>query len=190
MTELMRHPQAMKKVQEEVRSVVRGKEKVKESDIDKLRYLKCVVKETLRLHPVAPLLIPRETLQHFKIDGYDVPPNTMIYINAWAIGRDGSYWESPEAFKPERFTHSLDLEFAGKDFNLIPFGEGRRICPGKNLGIKTVEIMLANLLYSFDWELPTGMTREDINMDEAPGVAVHKRHALRLLATRYSSINS
>ncbi|XP_020082479.1 cytochrome P450 71A1-like [Ananas comosus] len=185
MTELMRHPQAMEKAQEEVRSLVGGKGKVEESDIDQLRYLKCVVKETMRLHPVAPLLIPRATLQHFKIDGYDVPPNTMIYINAWAIGRDGSYWESPEAFKPERFMNNTDLEFAGKDFNLIPFGEGRRICPGKNLGIKTVEIMLANLLYCFDWELPTGTTKEDINMDEAPGLAVHKRDALRLLATRH-----
>ncbi|XP_020111902.1 cytochrome P450 71A1-like [Ananas comosus] len=185
MTELMRNPQTVKKAQEEVRSLVGRKGKVEESDIDQLRYLKCVVKETMRLHPVAPMLIPRTTLQHFTIDGYDVPPNTMIYINAWAIGRDGSYWEWPEAFKPERFMNSADLEFAGKDYNLIPFGEGRRICPGKNLGIKTVEIMLANLLYSFDWELPTGMTEEDINMDEAPGIAVHKRHALRLLATRY-----
>ncbi|OAY70653.1 Cytochrome P450 71A1 [Ananas comosus] len=185
MTELMRHPQVMKKAQEEVRSLVGGKGKVEESDIDPLRYLKCVVKETMRLHPVAPMLLPRTTLRHFKIDSYDVPLDTMIYINAWAIGRDGSYWESPEAFKPERFMNSSDLEFAGKDFNLIPFGEGRRICPGKNLGLKTVEITLANLLYSFDWELPTGMTKEDINMDEAPGIAVHKRHALRLLATRH-----
>ncbi|XP_020082497.1 cytochrome P450 71A1-like isoform X3 [Ananas comosus] len=190
MTELMRHPQAMEKAQEEVRSLVGSKGKVEESDIDQLHYLKCVVKETMRLHPVVPMLIPRTTLQHFKINGYDVPPNTTILINAWAIGRDGSYWESPEVFKPERFMNSTDLEFAGKDFNMIPFGEGRRICPGKNLGIKTVEIMLANLLYSFDWELPTGTTKEDIDMDETPGVTVHKRHALRLLATKYSSVYS
>ncbi|OAY65549.1 Cytochrome P450 71B36 [Ananas comosus] len=112
MTELMRHPQVMKKAQEEVRSLVGGKGKVEESDIDPLRYLKCVVKETMRLHPVAPMLLPRTTLRHFKIDSYDVPLDTMIYINAWAIGRDGSYWESPEAFKPERFMNSSDLEFA------------------------------------------------------------------------------
>ncbi|KAJ0983437.1 hypothetical protein J5N97_011692 [Dioscorea zingiberensis] len=187
MTELMRNQQAMKKAQDEVRNVIGRKEKVEESDLQHLQYLKWVVKETMRLHPPAPLLVDRETMQHFKINGYDIPPKTRVIINAWGIGREDSSWENPQEFNPERFMDS-SIDMKGHDFQLIPFGAGRRICPGMNLGIQTVELALANLLYSFDWRLPDGS--QDINMDETPGVTVHKKSPLCLVAIKYGGIEA
>ncbi|CAL9762059.1 unnamed protein product [Musa acuminata subsp. burmannicoides] len=187
MTELMRHPEKLRRARDEVRGCVGRKGKVEESDVHQLAYLKCVVKETLRLHPPAPLLVPRETMEHVKLDGYDVPPKTTIYVNAWAIGRDPNSWERPEEFEPERFMRS-SVDTNGQDFKFIPFGEGRRICPAKNVGMATMELALANLLYSFDWDLPDGMKKEDISMDEAPGIAVHRKFPLVLVATKYGGI--
>ncbi|KAJ0983463.1 hypothetical protein J5N97_011718 [Dioscorea zingiberensis] len=187
MTELMRNQQAMKKAQDEVRKVIGRKGKVEESDLQQFQYLKWVVKETMRLHPPAPLLVDRETMQHFKINGYDIPPKTRVIINAWGIGREDSSWENPQEFNPERFMDS-SIDMKGHDFQLIPFGAGRRICPGMNLGIQTVELALANLLYCFDWRLPDGS--QDINMDEAPGITVHKKSPLCLVAIKYGGIEA
>ncbi|KAJ0983464.1 hypothetical protein J5N97_011719 [Dioscorea zingiberensis] len=187
MTELMRNQQAMKKAQDEVRKVIGRKGKVEESDLQQLQYLKWVVKETMRLHPPAPLLVDRETMQHFKINGYDIPPKTRVIINAWGIGREDSSWENPQEFNPERFMDS-SIDMKGHDFQLIPFGAGRRICPGMNLGIQTVELALANLLYCFDWRLPH--ETQDINMDEAPGITVHKKSPLCLVAIKYGGIEA
>ncbi|KAG6469879.1 cytochrome P450 71A1-like [Zingiber officinale] len=187
MAELIRRPELMKRAQEEVRRCVgRSKGKVEESDLHQLHFLKCIVKETMRLHPPAPMLLHRETMHPVTLsDGYQIPPKTTIYMNAWAIGRDPDAWERPEAFDPERFVNmaspSVD-SFAHYDFKLIPFGEGRRICPGKNLGMLMAEVALANLLYSFDWQLPPGMKEEDVSMEEAPGVTVHRKHDLCLMA--------
>ncbi|CAL9172092.1 unnamed protein product, partial [Musa hybrid cultivar] len=159
MAELIRQPELMKRAQDE---------------------------ETMRLHPPVPLLLPRETMQHFKLNGYDILPKTRMYVNAWAIGRDPNSWARPHVFDPERFMHDA-MEANGQDFKLIPFGEGRRICPGKNLGLLMVELVLANLLYSFDWHLPPGMVKEDISMEEAPGVTVHREYAICLMATKYDA---
>ncbi|XP_074591897.1 cytochrome P450 71A1-like [Curcuma longa] len=194
MAELIRLPELMKRAQEEVRSCVgRSKGKVEESDLHQLHYLKRIIKETMRLHTPAPLLI-KETMHPVTLsNGYQIPPKTTIYVNAWAIGRDPDAWERPEVFDPERF---VDMEppavdsFAHYDFKLIPFGEGRRICPGKNLGMLIVELALANLLYSFDWQLPPGMREEEVSLEEAPGVAVHRKHALCLIAIKSESMNA
>ena len=186
MAELIRQPELMKRAQDEVRGCVGSKGEVEESDLHQLHFLKCVIKETMRLHPPAPLLLPRETMQHFKLNGYDILPKTWMYVNAWAIGRDPNSWGRPHVFDPERFMHD-SMEANGQDFKLIPFGEGRRICPGKNLGMLMVELVLANLLYSFDWHLPPGMVKEDISMEEAPGVTVHRKYALCLMATKYDA---
>ncbi|OVA18879.1 Cytochrome P450 [Macleaya cordata] len=134
MTELVRNPEVMKKVQEEIRSYVGKKGKVEEADLDQLQYLKMVVKETLRLHPPLPLLIPRESMQHSKINGYDIHPKTRVLINVWAIGRNPDYWEKPDEFYPERFIDS-STDFRGQNFEFLPFGGGRRGCPGINMGI-------------------------------------------------------
>ncbi|KAG6469864.1 cytochrome P450 71A1-like [Zingiber officinale] len=189
MAELIRQPELMKRAQEEVRSCVgRSKGKVEESDLHQLHYLKRVVKETMRLHPPVPLLINREIMNSVTLCGeYQIPPKTTIYLNAWAIGRDPDAWERPEVFDPDRFVNMESPganSFAHYDFKLIPFGEGRRICPAKNLGMLMTEVALANLLYSFDWQLPPGMRAEDVSMEEATGIAVHRKHALCLMAAK------
>ncbi|ONK69427.1 uncharacterized protein A4U43_C05F22780 [Asparagus officinalis] len=187
MAELMRNPEVMRKAQNEVRRIIRNKEKVVESDLDQLHYMKSIVKESLRLHSPVPLLVQRETIQHFKINGYDIPAKTRLLINMWTIGKDGDVWENPEEFYPERFIDS-SVDFRGQHFELIPFGAGRRICPGLNSGMLVVELALANLLYLFDWEMPNGMTKNEINMSESPGVTVHRRFPLRLQAKRFSGL--
>lgn len=146
------------------------------------------MKETLRLHPPAPLLIPHEATQIRNLNGYEIKPKTLIYVNAWAIGRDPEYWDNPEKFLPERFMGSC-VDFRGNNFEFIPFGAGRRSCPGIHMGVVTVELVLANILYSFNWDLPYGMDHEkDIDMDVNPGVTMHKKNHLRLLACIYINI--
>ncbi|KAK3026032.1 hypothetical protein RJ639_042524 [Escallonia herrerae] len=179
MAELAKNPRVMKKVQGEIRSCVGKKGIVSETDIDQLQFLKMVVKETLRLHPPGTLLIPRETISHFKLNGYDIDPKTRLQVNVWAIGRDPSNWKDPEEFLPERFTDS-SVDFKGQHFELLPFGAGRRGCPGIYMGTAMVELTLANLLYSFDWKLPSGMKEQDIDMEEAAGQTVYKKSALSL----------
>ncbi|XP_065864579.1 cytochrome P450 83B1-like [Euphorbia lathyris] len=191
MTFLMKNPAAMKRAQEEVRDVAGKKGFVDEDDVQQLLYLKAVIKETMRLQPPAPLLLPRELSENCKLDGYDIAAKTIVYVNAYAIGRDPEVWQNPEEFCPERFIgNSIDLK--GQDFELIPFGAGRRICPGMHMGLATAELSLANLLYKFNWELPDGIQSEDIDMDVKPGVTMHKKNALCLMASTcepYSGAN-
>ncbi|KAL7232628.1 hypothetical protein ACSBR2_010609 [Camellia fascicularis] len=149
MTALMKNPKVMKKVQEEVRKLIGKKDMVDEDDVLKLPYLKSVIKVAMRLYPPIPLL-PQQAIDMCIIDGYEIQPKTLVYINSWAIGRDPEVWEDPEEFLPERFL-DCDIDFRGQDFQLIPFGAGRRGCPGINLGIATVELALSNLLYSFGY---------------------------------------
>ncbi|KAE8771515.1 4-hydroxyphenylacetaldehyde oxime monooxygenase [Hordeum vulgare] len=156
MAELVRKPQLLKKVQNEIRAMAGGNERVRPDDLAKLSYLKMVVKETLRLHPPATMLLPREAMQDIQIGGYDVPAKTRIYVNVWAIGRDPASWpDDSEEFKPERFEAS-EIDFKGAHFELTPFGAGRRICPALSMSTATVEFTLANLLYCFEWALPEG----------------------------------
>lgn len=186
MTELARNPEAMKKVQEEIRNYVGSKGKVEESDLDNFHYLKMVVKEALRMHAPAPLLSPRECIKNSKIDGYDVYPKTRVLINAWAMGRNPKYWKNPEEFMPERFKDSFNMDFAGtQNFEYVPFGAGRRICPGMNMGIVLTEFVLANILYAFDWKLPNGLKKEDINMEESSGISIHKKYPLELVPIKH-----
>ncbi|XP_043715566.1 cytochrome P450 71B10-like [Telopea speciosissima] len=180
MTELVKNPEAMKKVQDEVRISIGKKGKIVETVVDQLKFLKMVVKETLRLHPPAPLLIPRETMNHFTINGYDIYPKTRVQVNAWAIGRDPKYWKNPEEFMPERFMDN-SIDYKGTHFEYLPFGAGRRVCPGIYMGVSMVELTLANLLYAFDWGFPDGMKKEVINMDEEAGLTVHKKAPLYLV---------
>ncbi|KAG5243667.1 cytochrome P450 [Salix suchowensis] len=186
MSFLMKNPEALKKVQEEVRTAIGNKGFVNEYDVEQLCYLKAVVKETMRLQPTAPLLVPRETTEKCKIDGYEIPAKTLVYVNAWAVGRDSEAWENPNEFNPNRFLGS-SIDFKGQDFKLIPFGSGRRICPGLDMGIATVELSLANLLHKFDWEMPDGMRREDIDIDHVlPGITTHRRDPLCLVPKPYA----
>ncbi|WCJ37206.1 cytochrome P450 family 71 subfamily B polypeptide 34 [Euphorbia peplus] len=184
MTFLIKNPAAMKRAQEEVRNMARKKGFVNEDDIQQLEYLKAVIKETMRLQPPAPLLLPRELSESCKLDGYDIAANTIVHVNVYAIGRDPDVWQNPEEFCPERFIGSY-IDLKGQDFELIPFGAGRRICPGIHMGITTVELSLANLLNKFNWKLPDGIKSEDIDMDVKPGLTMHKKNPLSLTPTNY-----
>ncbi|XP_062118384.1 phenylacetaldehyde oxime monooxygenase CYP71AN24-like [Humulus lupulus] len=134
MAELMKHPRVMKKAQEEVRLIVGDKPKIDANDINNMVYLKCVVKETMRPHLPAPLLLARETTEKIELGGYCIPAKTQIFINAWAIHRDPKSWERSEEFLPERFEND-SVDFKGQDSHFIPFGFGRRGCPDSQTGL-------------------------------------------------------
>lgn len=185
MAELVKNPTSMKRAQEEIRSVVKGKSKIHMKDIEKMDYLKCVVKETLRLHPSLPPLVPRETATNLKWRGYDIPAKTRVFVNAWAIQRDPQVWDNPEDFLPDRFLNNT-VDLNGQNFQFIPFGAGRRGCPGISFALAAIEYVIANLLYWFDWKLPRGEVLEDLDMIEVSGLAVHKKLALHLVPTLYS----
>ncbi|KAK4356807.1 hypothetical protein RND71_022417 [Anisodus tanguticus] len=184
MTALIKNPKVMKKVQAEIRESVGKKSIVNEDDVQNLPYFKAVIKETFRLYPPVPLLVARETMQKSILEGYEIKPKTIIHVNSWAIARDPEIWENPEEFIPERFLNS-SIDFKGQDFELIPFGAGRRGCPGIALGVATVDLMLSNLLYAFNWELPCGMKKEDVDMDVLPGITMHKKNDLCLVPKNY-----
>ncbi|KEH26493.1 cytochrome P450 family 71 protein [Medicago truncatula] len=184
MVEMVRDPRIMKKAQDEVREVFKMKGRVDENCINELNYLKSVVKETLRLHPPAPLLLPRECSQACDINGYHIPIKTKVIINAWAIARDPNYWTEPEMFYPERFIDS-DIDFKGSNFEYIPFGAGRRICPGSTFGLRNIETTLAMLLYHFDWKLPSGIKSEELDMTEEFGVTMKRKNDLLVLPLSY-----
>lgn len=184
MSEMLRNPSILKKAQEEVRRVFRNKGFVDEENTKNLEYLHAVIKETLRLHPPAPLLLPRENRERCEINGYEIPVKTKVIVNAWAINRDPRYWEDAERFKPERFfLESSSLDFRGTNFEFIPFGAGRRICPGVAFGLANVELTLAKFLYHFDWDLPTGIQPENLDMTDAYGISVRRKADIFVVPT-------
>ncbi|XP_043693221.1 cytochrome P450 71B10-like [Telopea speciosissima] len=184
MTEFIRHPNVMKKVQAEIRNHVGKKGKVQESDLEELHYFRAALKESWRLHTPSPLLIPRETMCDCKLDGYDIPNKTRIHVNVFAIHKDPKIWKNPDDFIPERFIEN-PLDVRGQSYEYLPFSSGRRGCPGINMGVAIVELAVANLLYSFDWQLPKGMKIEDINMEEIFNLTLIKKTPLILMATPY-----
>ncbi|KAL1068646.1 hypothetical protein V6Z11_D12G211100 [Gossypium hirsutum] len=185
MTELLRHPKIMKKLQNEVRNVSAENSSISVDDLDNMRYLKAVIKETLRLHPPIPLLLPTISTKDVKLKGYDIIQGTQVIINAWAIGRDLASWENPEEFLPDRFLDN-SIDFKGQHFELIPFGSGRRICPGILFAIAINELLLANLVHKFDWSLPGGAKEKDLDMTETGGLTIRKKSPLIAVANRCS----
>lgn len=186
MTELARHPLAMKMVQEEVRRVAskggggKGGGGVEERHLQELHYMKAAIKEAMRIHPPVPLLVPRESMESCKLDGHYIPARTRVLINTYRIGRDPESWDDPLEFRPERFLNT-DIDFKGQDFRFLPFGGGRRGCPGFSFGLATVEFALARLLYHFDWELPPGVESDTMDMSETFGLATRKKTPLVLV---------
>ncbi|XP_058193843.1 cytochrome P450 736A117-like [Rhododendron vialii] len=182
MTELLKHPQAMKKLQAEVRLIAQPNQPVTEDDLDQMPYLKAVIKETLRLHPPGPLIVPRESTKDVQVMGYDIAAGTRVLVNAWAIGHDPTLWDEPEEFRPQRFLN-CPVDFRGHDFELIPFGAGRRGCLGIRFAMAVDELAVANLVHKFDFALPDGV---ELDVSEAAGINVHKKFPLLLVATPWS----
>ncbi|PHT28843.1 hypothetical protein CQW23_31570 [Capsicum baccatum] len=181
MAEILGQPEIVKKAQAELAEVVGKGKPIEEADVSRLRYLQFIMKETLRTHPPAPFLIPRRVDQDVELYDYVIPKGSIILVNAWAIGRDSSFWQEDSLlFKPERF-RSLELDVQGKDFALIPFGAGRRICPGFPLALKLVPVMLGSMLNSFNWKLDADIEPKDLNMEEKFGAIVTKAHPLRAI---------
>ncbi|XP_015063678.2 premnaspirodiene oxygenase-like [Solanum pennellii] len=185
MVEMMRNPKVMEKAQTELRRILKGKNRVTEIDLKEVSYLKLVIKETLRLHPPLPLLLPRDCREECVIDGYDIPIKTKVIVNAWAINRDAEFWENAESFTPERFINSAsnNLEFIGQNYEYLPFGGGRRMCPGISFGLSNVELPLAQLIFHFNWKLPNGMKPEDVDVTETPGSSCSRKYNLCVIAT-------
>ncbi|XP_042457804.1 cytochrome P450 71A1-like [Zingiber officinale] len=185
MTELMRHPNAMRRVQEEIREVVGAEAKqeiIGEEKLEEMKYLRAVIMEALRLHPIVPLLLPREASVDTQLQGYHIPKGTRVLVNAWALGRDPKLWDKADEFCPERFWNTSDCDFKGKDFRYLPFGAGRRGCAGIGMAEVTLELVLATLLLHFDWELPDGMRAEELDADEGHGIVIHRKSKLVLVA--------
>lgn len=169
MAELIANPRVMSKLQGEIARVVSADQTtIAEPDLNKMEYLKAVFKEVLRLHAPAPLLVPHESTTPAVVQGYEIPAKTALFVNVWAIGRDPAVWDAPDEFRPERFVGgSPSVDFRGTDYQLIPFGAGRRICAGLSWGLRMVTLTSATLVHAFDWELPAGQTPDKLNMEEA-----------------------
>ena len=172
----------MAKAQAEVREAFKGKTRITEDDLAgaELIYLKLVIKEALRLHTPGPVLIPRVCRETCQIMGYDIPKGMVLFVNVWGICRDPKYWDEPEEFKPERFERNNNLDYKGTNYEYLPFGAGRRICPGINLGVGNIALALASLLYHFDWKLPDGIDPKDVDVSEAAGLVASKKTSLIL----------
>jgi len=184
MSEVMRNAEVMEKAQNEVRKVFNEKGFVDEAEVGECEYLNSVIKETMRLHPPEALLVPRENSEACVMNGYEIPAKSKVIINAWAIGRDPTYWNEAERFVPERFVESC-YDFSGTHFEYIPFGAGRRICPGAAFSVPNMTLLLANLLYHFSWKLPNGTTHQAFDMAESFGLTVRRANDLCLIPMAY-----
>ncbi|XP_051131225.1 cytochrome P450 736A117-like [Andrographis paniculata] len=181
MTELLRHSNVMNKLKSEVRAILKDKNhtiNITYDDLEQMHYLRAVVKETLRLHPPTPFM-GRLARQDVEVMGYDIPAGTAVFINFWAVGRDPATWDEPDTFKPERLIGST-IDFKGVDFELIPFGAGRRGCPGIGFTMANMELVLANLVCKFEWDLPNW---EELDIAEHRGLTVRKKNPLFAVAT-------
>ncbi|KAM6600199.1 hypothetical protein CsatA_019808 [Cannabis sativa] len=186
MAEVIKHPRVLRKVQEELDSVVGRTRMVSESDLAHLNYLRCVVRETFRMHPAGPFLIPHESLCATTINGYEIPAKTRVFINTHGLGRNTKLWDNVEEFRPER--HWLGdgsrVEIShGADFKILPFSAGKRKCPGAPLGVTLVLMGLARLFHCFDWGPPEGMSPQDIDTTEVYGMTMPKARPLLAVAT-------
>ncbi|KAH9783202.1 cytochrome P450 71A24 [Citrus sinensis] len=185
MTEILRHPKILEKLQNEFRRIVGdNKSDITDDDLGKMHYLKAVFKETLRFHPPVPLLLPRQSTQAVKIKGYDIPEGTQVHINYGMIAKDPVLWDRAEEYWPERFLNS-SVNFLGNSAQFIPFGGGRRGCPGMEFAMRVYELTLTNLLNEFDWSLPCGEREENLDMSVSTSSAIHKKSPLIALATPY-----
>lgn len=180
MSEMLKKPEVFSKATEELDRVVGRERWVTEDDIPNLPYVEAIVKETMRLHPVAPMLAPRLSREDASVCGYNIPVGTRVLVSVWSIGRDPAVWDAPEDFVPERFIGSK-IDIKGHDFELLPFGSGRRMCPGYSLGLKVIHVSLSNLLHGFVCKLPDGMTTDQLSMEEIFGLSTPRKFPLQVV---------
>nr|AAS57921.1 hydroxylase-like cytochrome P450 CASS [Camptotheca acuminata] len=181
MAELIKNPRVQQKAQEELDRVIGYERIMSETDFPNLPYLQCVAKEALRLHPPTPLMLPHKANSNVKIGGYDIPKGSIVHVNVWAIARDPATWKDPHEFRPERFLEE-DVDMKGHDFRLLPFGAGRRICPGAQIAINLITSMLGHLLHHFSWAPPEGVKPEEIDMTENPGLVTFMKTPVQAVA--------
>jgi cytochrome P450 len=180
LAELLRNPIVMKKLQNELDTVV-GKDRiVMETDLPNLPYLQAVAKEVFRLHPTTPLGIPHESMEPTTVLGFKFPTKTRLFLNLYAIQRDPMMWERPLEFDPERFVKNPEIDVRGKHLQLMPFGTGRRMCPGMPLAVVFVQMGLARLAHSFDFTLPGGEDPLKLDMTETFGLSTPRVHPLHV----------
>ncbi|KAH1155648.1 hypothetical protein GLYMA_18G223100v4 [Glycine max] len=187
MAELLRNPDKMEKARKELSQTIDKDAIIEESHILKLPFLQAVVKETLRLHPPAPFLVPHKCDEMVSISSFNVPKNAQVLVNVWAMGRDPAIWENPEMFMPERFLER-EIDFKGHDFEFIPFGAGKRICPGLPFAHRTMHLMVASLVHNFEWKLADGLMPEHMNMKEQYGLTLKKAQPLLVQAIAITHI--
>ena len=188
MSELMRNPDVMAKAQAEVRRVFNNvSPQDHEAKMDELHYIKMVIKEGMRLNPVVPLLLPRLCRETCEVGGFQVMKGTRVMINAWAMARSPEYWHDAEKFRPERFEDGM-LDFKGSRFEYLPFGAGRRRCPGDTFGLAVLELIVARLLYYIDWSLPAGMQPDDIDMEMIVAATTRRKNPLQLVVSPYKVV--
>ncbi|XP_026416334.1 geraniol 8-hydroxylase-like [Papaver somniferum] len=180
MSELIRNPEMMKMAKAEISEVVGHGKKMEESDIENLPYLRAVVKETLRFHPPGAFPIPRTVTQDIEVMGYSIPKGTLVLVNIWGIGKDPSSWDDPLSFKPERFLNSA-IDYRGQNFEYIPFGAGRRICPGLPLAEQMIHVMRGSLVRSFDWVLEKGLIPETMDMSDKVRFSLRRAVPLKVI---------
>jgi len=185
MSEVLRNPTVLKKLQDELERVIGMERMVRESDLPSLVYLQAVAKETLRLHPPAPLALPHLSMEDCTVLGYEIPRGTRLLINLWAIGRNPNSWEDAESFKPERFMEDGSVGSKAEKFESIPFGAGRRGCPGRELATRVLEFVVAQLLQCFNWKLPDEIScGQQLDMTEGiNGPTIPRKHELFAVPT-------
>lgn len=186
MAEVIKHPRVLERAQQELDSIIGPNRMVQESDLAHLNFLRCIVRETFRMHPAGPFLIPHESTRPTTINGYYIPERTRVFINTHGLGRNTDIWDDVEEFKPERHWPADEsrVEIShGADFMILPFSAGKRKCPGAPLGVTLVLTALARLLHSFDWSPAAGLKPEDIDTTEVYGMTMPKATPLIAIAT-------
>ncbi|PKI37722.1 hypothetical protein CRG98_041873, partial [Punica granatum] len=189
LTELMNNPSVLEKAKQEIKNVVGSTRLVQESDTPSLPYIEAIIKETFRFHPPVPM-VNRKAVEEAVINGYRIPAGSLLFINNWAIGRDPEVWERPMEFEPERFlgkSESEAMDVKGHNYELLPFGSGRRACPGISLAMLELSVTLAAMIQCFDWKpcSPGGEILQTIDMSERPGLTAPRANDLICLPIAY-----
>ncbi|KAL6572720.1 hypothetical protein OROMI_013678 [Orobanche minor] len=177
--ELMRNKEMSSKVRDEIAQAVEGDE-LNETRLSECHFFMACIKETLRLHVPAPMLVPHRAIETCKVNNHVIPKHSMILVNAWAIAQDPNYWENATTFRPERFLDSK-IGYRGTHFEYLPSGTGLRMCPGSNVALKNIQMLVGSLLHYFDWSPPNGADPTTIDTSEKYLTTLKKAKPLLLI---------